>query len=66
MRRRLLKLKKRLGSIDMVERDKSHDEELVRWAEYVRENPDKWKAKLKPFLDSQIIIARRFRKENLV
>ena len=48
----------------MVERDKSHDDELVRWAEYVKKNPDKWKAKLKPFLDSQIIIARRFRKEN--
>lgn len=43
-------------------RDKSHDEELVRWANYVRENPRKWKIKLKPFLDSQIIIARRFRK----
>jgi len=49
----------------MVERDKSHDDELVRWANYVKENPEKWKAKLKPFLDSQIIIARRFRKENL-
>lgn len=46
----------------MSERDKSHEEELVRWAEYVRENPDKWKEKLKPFLDSQIIIAKRFRK----
>jgi len=45
----------------MVERDKSHDEELVRWANYVKENPEKWKAKLKAFLDAQIIIARRFR-----
>ena len=47
-------------------RDKSHDEELVRWANFVRENPDKWKAKLKPFLDAQIIIARRFRRENKI
>ncbi|MEM4605962.1 MAG: hypothetical protein QW103_02940 [Candidatus Pacearchaeota archaeon] len=47
----------------MVERDKSHDEELVRWATYVRENPDKWKSKLKSFLDSQIIISRRARKK---
>ena len=44
-------------------RDKSHDEQIERWAEYVRENPDKWKAKLKPFLDAQIIMARRFYKK---
>ena len=50
----------------MVEQDISHDEELVRWAKFVRENPDKWKTKLKPFLDAQIIIARRFRKENKI
>lgn len=46
----------------MNKRDFSHEEELVRWANYVRKNPEKWKEKLKPFLDSQIIIARRFRK----
>ena len=44
-------------------RDKCHDEQVERWAEFVRDNPDKWKAKLKPFLDSQIIIARRFYKK---
>ena len=43
-------------------RDKSHEEQLERWAEYVKNNPD-WKIKLKPFLDSQIIIARRFYKK---
>ena len=40
-------------------RDKTHDEQIERWAEYVRTHDD-WKIKLKPFLDSQIIMARRF------
>ena len=44
------------------ERDKSHDEQVERWAEYVKNNSD-WKQKLKPFLDSQIIMARRFCKK---
>lgn len=43
-------------------RDKTHLEQIERWAKYVKENPDTWKAKLKPFLDAQIIIARRFYK----
>jgi len=43
-------------------RDKSHDEQIERWADYVRENPSEWKKHLKPFLDAQIIIARRFYK----
>ena len=46
-----------------MKRDKTHEEQIKRWAEYVRKNPDKWKKKLKPFLDSQIIIARRFYKK---
>lgn len=41
-------------------RDKTHDEQIERWAKFVRDNPDKWKEKIKPFLDSQILIARRF------
>lgn len=44
-------------------RDNSHKEQVERWAKYVKENPDKWKAKLKPFLDSQIIMSRRFYKK---
>ena len=40
-------------------RDKSHNEQIERWANYVKNNKN-WKAKLKPFLDSQILIARRF------
>lgn len=39
-------------------RDKSHNEQIKRWAKYVKNNPD-WKQKFKPFLDSQIIMARR-------
>lgn len=41
-------------------RDKTHLEQIERWAEYVRENPDKWKSKFKDFIDSHIIMARRF------
>jgi hypothetical protein len=41
-------------------RDKTHMEQVERWARYVKDNPDKWKEKVKPFIDSQIIIAQRF------
>jgi len=41
-------------------RDKTHKEQIERWGKYVKHNPKKWKKKLKPFLDAQIIIARRF------
>lgn len=41
-------------------RDKSHLEQIERWAEHVRENPNTWRFELKPFIDSQIIIANRF------
>ncbi|OIO40971.1 hypothetical protein COU56_02010 [Candidatus Pacearchaeota archaeon CG10_big_fil_rev_8_21_14_0_10_31_9] len=39
---------------------KEHKEQIERWANYVRDNPQEWKAKLKPFIDGQIIMARRF------
>lgn len=39
---------------------KEHEEQIERWANYVRENPHQWKVKLKPFLDGQIVMARRF------
>lgn len=45
------------------ERDFTHEEQIERWAKFVRENPREWKIKLKPFLDSQIIISRRFYKK---
>jgi hypothetical protein len=41
-------------------RDKTHNEQVERWARYVKENPDNWKSQLKPFIDAQIIMARRF------
>jgi len=41
-------------------RDKTHDDQIERWARYVKENPDKWKSELKPFIDGQIMMARRF------
>jgi len=41
-------------------RDKTHAEQIERWARYVRENPDKWKAGFKKFIDSQLIMSRRF------
>ena len=41
-------------------RDKSHEEQIERWAKFVRENPKEWKKHLKPFLDAQIIMANRF------
>ena len=46
-------------------RDPSHAEQIVRWAKYVKENPDKWKSKVKPLIDGQIIMAKRFY-ENLL
>jgi hypothetical protein len=45
----------------MSVRDKSHMEQVERWAEFVRSNPKEvWKAKLSEFIDAQIMIARRF------
>jgi len=41
-------------------RDKTHDEQIERWAKFVKENPDKWKTEIKLFLDAQIIMAQRF------
>ena len=43
-------------------RDKTHMEQVERWANYVKDNPD-WKKKLKPFLDAQIIMSRRIYKK---
>jgi len=46
-----------------VERDKTHMESVERWARYVKDNPDKWKIRLKEFLDAQILMSRRFYKQ---
>jgi uncharacterized protein (DUF2461 family) len=45
-----------------MKRDASHNEQIERWAKFVKENPDKWKVKVKPLIDSQILMARRFYK----
>jgi len=39
-------------------RDKTHDNQVERWARYVRKNPN-WKKELKKFLDAQLIMAKR-------
>lgn len=39
---------------------KEHNEQIERWAKFVKENPTEWKKHLKPFLDSQIIKAQKF------
>ena len=41
-------------------RDKSHEEQIERWAKFVREHPNEWKAMVKPLIDGQILMARRF------
>lgn len=33
---------------------KSRDEQIVRWAKFVKENPDKWKAQHTAFLNAMI------------
>ena len=41
--------------------DKSHEEQVERWAQYVKTHPrSEWIKHLKPFIDSQIIMANRF------
>ena len=39
-------------------RNKTHQDQIERWANHVKSNPD-WKKELKPFLDAQIINARK-------
>jgi len=46
-------------------RDKTHEEQIERWARNVRSNPN-WKRDLKPFLDAQIINARKSYKRILL
>ena len=38
--------------------DRSHSEQIERWAEFVRDNPD-WKKKFREFSDGQILLARK-------
>lgn len=44
-------------------RDKSHDEQVVRWAEFVKGHPiNVWKPEVKKIVDSQVILANEFYK----
>lgn len=40
-------------------RDKSHSEQIERWAKHVKESKGAWKKELDEFLDAQIITSRR-------
>ncbi len=44
-------------------RDKTHMEQVERWALFVKNNPNKWKSKVREFIDSQILMSRRFYKK---
>mgnify|MGYP001596109092 CR=1 FL=1 len=48
--------------LDEKMRDKSHEEQIERWAEYVKTHKD-WKIKHTQFIDAQFEIAGRFYKE---
>ncbi len=42
-------------------RDKTHIEQVIRWAEYVKTHPRSvWIKEVKPLIDSQILLADRF------
>lgn len=40
--------------------DKSQEEQVVRWAKFVRENPKTWKLEHTQFIDAQFIKSREF------
>lgn len=45
-------------------RDKSHKEQIERWADFVKTHPrEEWIKHIKPFIDSQIIKANEFFKQ---
>jgi hypothetical protein len=46
-------------------RDKTHNQQIERWAIKVKSDPN-WKKDLKPFLDAQIINARESYKKILL
>jgi len=44
-------------------RDRTHMEQVEKWAEFCRDNPRSvWIKQVKPLVDSQIIMANRFYK----
>lgn len=43
-------------------RDKSHIEQIERWANFVKNNPNKWKQEHTKFINAQISKANEFYK----
>lgn len=42
-------------------RDKTHTDHVERWAKHVKETPrEEWIKEIKPFIDSQVVMANRF------
>ena len=45
----------------IIMRDRTHSEQVIRWAEYVKKHPRSvWIKEVKPLIDSQIIMANNF------
>jgi hypothetical protein len=44
-----------------IMRDRTHSEQVIRWAKYVKSHPRSvWIKEVKPLIDSQIIMANNF------
>lgn len=41
-------------------RDKTHTEFVDRWAEFIRNNPDKWRKIHTDFINAQILMNKQF------
>jgi hypothetical protein len=41
-------------------RDHTHDEFIDRWANYIKDNPDKWRKQHTAFINSQIHMSKQF------
>lgn len=44
-------------------RDVSHEDFVVRWANFVKNNPDKWRVIHSDFINSQLLNSRAFLKK---
>ena len=44
-------------------RDKTHEEQITRWAEFVRNNPDKWKPFHTEYINAQFEKSEKFYKK---
>ena len=45
-----------------LSREKSHKEQIERWAKFVKNNPNKWKSEHTKFINAQIDKANKFYK----